>query len=290
VSFTPILSLQASQWTIPGEHNDWIEALEDGQVLHFANLPFLVQDAEQKLFTPEIQNPKSRNISVGADGVLKGAIGDEQTLETLRQFILRYRQVCQELVHSIVPKYMDDLKISPTSFRPFNIEHRKQSWRADDRRLHVDAFATRPNYGERILRVFMNINPHHQSRVWRVGDSFENIVDQFLPKLKPYSATQAKFLNYVGLTKSYRSEYDHLMLQLHDAMKRDLDYQEQSPQVRFEFKPKDVWVCFSDQTSHAAMSGQFMLEQTYHLPVGALYNPQKSPLGILQEKLQKSLI
>ncbi len=33
------------------------------------------------------------------------------------------------------------------------------------------------------------------------------------------------------------------------------------------FPPGSVWVCFSDQTSHAVMSGQFMLEQTFFLPV-----------------------
>ena len=33
------------------------------------------------------------------------------------------------------------------------------SWRKDDSRLHVDAFPSRPNRGERILRVFCNVNP-----------------------------------------------------------------------------------------------------------------------------------
>jgi hypothetical protein len=40
-------------------------------------------------------------------------------------------------------------------------------------------------------------------------------------------------------------------------------------------------VCFSDQTVHAAMSGQNMMEQTFHLPVGRQYQPEASPLAIL---------
>jgi hypothetical protein len=287
---SPILSLDASSWMIQQEKIKWVEALEAGLVLHFTNLPFPVFEEEEKLFTPSIQNIKARNISVGADGQLKGAVGDDVTLELLRKFILRYRELSHQLITSFAPGYASSLKVLPTSFRPFNIEERVQSWRADDKRLHVDAFATRPNYGERILRVFMNVNPHHQPRVWRVGDRFENIAEQFLPKLKPYSGYQARLLNMLGLTKSLRSEYDHVMLQLHDAMKSDLAYQQNSQQIRFEFQPKDVWVCFSDQTSHAAMSGQYMMEQTYNLPITALYDQTSSPLAILQNKLQKELI
>jgi hypothetical protein len=279
-----------SAWKVSEEKRDWIIALEEGKVLHFTNLPFEISEQEKILFTPSIQNPKARNISVGSDNLLKGASGDEKTLELLRQMILRYRALSQDLIASFAPRYADALKVSPTSFRPFNIADRKQSWRADDKRIHVDAFATRPNYGERILRVFMNINPNQQARVWRVGDSFENIAEQFLPKLKPYSAFQAKLLNLLGLTKSFRSEYDHMMLQLHDAMKSDESYQQECKQTLMEFKPKEVWVCFSDQTAHAAMSGQYMMEQTYNLPINALYHPKRSPLEILQDKVQRVLI
>ena len=45
------------------------------------------------------------------------------------------------------------VRMAPTSYRPSQVETRAQSWRADDKRMHVDAFPSRPNYGERILRV-----------------------------------------------------------------------------------------------------------------------------------------
>ena len=88
-------------------------------------------------------------------------------------------------------------------------------------------------------------------------------------------------LNALGVTKSLRSEYDHLMLQIHDRMKADDAYQHDCPQLRFEFPPGSAWVCFSDQTVHAAMSGQYMMEQTFHLPAAKQYNPDASPLAIL---------
>ncbi len=198
--------------------------------------------------------------------------------------------ITQQLLKAIVPEYAAHLRYAPTSFRPAQVENRVQSWRADDRRLHVDAFPSRPNRGERILRVFANINPIGLARHWRVGEPFENVVKRFLPNIKPYSAWQAKALNALHVTKSLRSEYDHLMLHIHDGMKANLDYQQSCPQEAIDFMPNTIWVCFSDQTSHAAMSGQFMMEQTVHIAADNLYQPHTSPLSILQSITGRQLV
>jgi len=97
-------------------------------------------------------------------------------------------------------------------------------------------------------------------------------------------------LRTLRVTKSLRSEYDHLMLQLHDGMKSDLDYQKNADQQTVAFPPGSVWVCFSDQTSHAVMSGQYMLEQTLHLPAARQYNPDSSPLAILSRLTGRNLV
>ena len=51
-----------------------------------------------------------------------------------------------------------------------------------------------------------------------------------------------------------------------------------------------TWLCFSDQVMHAAVSGQYMLEQTIHRPVAALYNPSRSPLAILERLTGRMLV
>jgi hypothetical protein len=51
-----------------------------------------------------------------------------------------------------------------------------------------------------------------------------------------------------------------------------------------------VWVCFSDQTSHAVMAGQYMLEQTLHLAASKQYNPDSSPLAILSRLTGRTLV
>jgi hypothetical protein len=72
------------------------------------------------------------------------------------------------------------------------------------------------------------------------------------------------------------------MLGLHDCAKADLAYQRDSPQAEVRFAPGTTWICFSDQVMHAASGGQFMLEQTTHLPLAALYSTDSSPLAILE--------
>lgn len=268
----------------------WRAALESGKVLFFPNLGFELRDSERSLLRPDIRDPGARNISLNVDGSLKGAVGDAATQAALAAMIGRFRQQALDLIGALLPYYTPALRLAPTSYRPMQVESRQQSRRADDRRLHVDAFPSRPNYGERILRVFANVNPDGAPRVWRVGEPFETVARQFLPKAKPYSAWQARMLRALHVTKSLRSEYDHLMLQLHDGMKRDMAYQQSSPQETVPFPAGSVWVCFSDQTSHAVMSGQYMLEQTLHLPAAHAYDKAASPLAILQRLTGRPLV
>jgi hypothetical protein len=285
-----ILEILALGWYFSGAHDAWIAALEAGKVLYFPKLEFALKPDELLFLRPDIRDPKARNISLDANGKLKGAAGDAAKQSALAAMIARFREQSQSLVQSLLPRYAAVMRLAPTSFRPIQVEIRIQSWRADDRRLHVDAFPSRPNYGERILRVFTNINPDDVPRVWRVGEPFEDVAKQFLPRARPYSRWQASALHKLHVTKSMRSEYDHLMLQIHDGMKSDADYQKKAPQVTMPFPPGSVWVCFSDQTAHAAMSGQYMMEQTLHLPAARQYNPDASPLAILSRLTGRKLV
>jgi hypothetical protein len=259
-------------------------------VLYFPKLGFDLLPEERRLLMPSLLAPKVRNISLDAEGRIKGVAGDASVQQATAAMVGRFRAQAQQLIQGLLPHYTPSLRLAPTSYRPAQVETRVQSWRADDKRMHVDAFPSRPNYGERILRVFTNTNPEGEPRVWRVGEPFETVAKRFLPRAKPYSHWQAKALQALHVTKSLRSEYDHLMLQLHDGMKSDLDYQKNGPQQAVPFPAGSVWVCFSDQTSHAVMSGQYMLEQTLHLPAARQYNPDSSPLAILSRLTGRTLV
>lgn len=285
-----IIELELDDWARAHSRPEWTAAVEAGKVLYFPRLGFQLRDEEQALLREDMLAAGTRNVSLGADGVLKGAGGSAAEQQALAAVIGRFRQQALQLVDGLLPAYRGLLRVAPTSFRPRQVETRAQSVRADDQRLHVDAFPSRPNYGERILRVFANINPHGVPRVWRVGEDFETVARQFLPRAKPYRLWQARVLNALHVTKSLRSEYDHLMLQLHDLMKLDEHYQRSGGQVSMPFAAGSAWVCFSDQATHAVMSGQFMVEQTLHLPPGREANPQASPLAILTRLWGRPLV
>ncbi|WP_422014549.1 Kdo hydroxylase family protein [Roseateles sp.] len=283
-----IVIVDSRDWSQPLQ--GLVPELEAGKVLFFPELRFALSPEERLLLRADVRDEKSRNISLRLDGVLAGAAVQGEEQARLAAMIGRFRTQACSLIDAIAPAYKPALRLAPTSYRPTQVESRVQSWRADDRRLHVDAFPSRPNRGERILRVFTNLNPHGEARTWRVGEAFEDIARRFVPRAKPYVAWQAKVLRALHVTKSLRTEYDHLMLQLHDGMKSDLDYQQTSPQVTMPFPPGSTWVCYSDQASHAVMSGQFMMEQTLHLPAEAQSDPAASPLGILRRITGRPLV
>jgi hypothetical protein len=285
-----IVELDLADWDGARSDPEWIAALEAGKVLYFPHLAFKVEPRERRLLSPDVLAPKVRNISLDAEGRLKGVAGDANLQREAAAMIGRFRAQALRFVDALLPRYTEALRVAPTSYRPMQVETRVQSWRADDKRLHIDAFPSRPNYGERILRVFTNINPDGQSRAWRVGEPFEDVARRFLPRVKAHSPWQARVLKTLHVTKSLRSEYDHLMLQLHDAMKSDAGYQRDAPQEAMAFPPGSVWVCFSDQTPHAVMAGQYMLEQTLHLAASRQYNPESSPLAILSRLTGRTLV
>ena len=289
-----IIEVAAGDWqgrnlSVPRE--TLLAGVENGKVLYFPNLRFPIEGGERALLDPKIADPKRKNISLAPNGgALNGVLGDNVMQSAVRSLIKRYQDNARALVDGLFPEYDGKLRPAPTSLRLRQVETRDTSWRKDDTRLHVDAFPSRPTYGERILRVFTNINPLGAPRVWRVGEPFEDMAQRFLPGIKPQAPGSAWLMNLLHITKSKRSEYDHLMLHLHDAMKADLDYQKVSPQETMPFPPGSVWVCFSDHTSHAVMSGQFMMEQTFFLPVKAMARPECAPLGILERLKGRALV
>jgi hypothetical protein len=80
------------------------------------------------------------------------------------------------------------------------------------------------------------------------------------------------------------------MVELHDRVKADLDYQRDAPQQRVEFPSGSTWIVFSDKVLHAVMSGQFMLEQTWKVPASSLRDPENSPLRVLERMVGSALV
>jgi len=267
-----------------------VVALESGQVIMLPHLAFNLLPEEERFLSTNWSDKKSKNISLRPNAELRGAIGTELDLMALRSMIERFSSQSQQLISKILPSYMPNLTLANTSFRPFEVATRISSYRKDDTRLHPDAFPSNPTQGTRLLRVFNNVNPNGMPRVWRVGEPFAQMAEQFLPNTKALLPMQAWLMKQLHITKRTRTEYDHRMLQLHDQVKADMDYQKNSPQQSVNFMPGTTWIVYSDQVLHAAISGQYMFEQTFHLPVSGLKNPETAPLSVLEKMLKRTLI
>ena len=277
-------------WADDGPTRGVERIVEDGMVLSFPRLPFVLDESERRFLDPRWADGKAKNISLRwPAGELRGALGDAADLVALKAMIVRYAEQSEALALRLFPHYRTHLKRGNTSFRPVNVAGRETSWRKDDTRLHIDAFPSNPMHGTRLLRVFCNVNPNGEPRRWRVGEAFEKHAQRYLPAIPRPLPGSAWLMDAVGITKRRRTEYDHMMLQLHDRAKADAAFQTSSPQARVGFAPGTSWVVFSDQVLHAAMGGQHMMEQTFYLDVAHQQRPEASPRGTLERLLGREL-
>jgi hypothetical protein len=287
---SPIINLGHSDWKAAFSPAEQAVAIEDSGIVIFPHLAFAFTKAEQALFNQVVTGGGAKNVSYNAKGEIGGVATEQKNNAVLAGMLKRFAVSAQGLLRNLLPAYANSIENGKVSFRPTEVAGRKTSWRKDDTRLHVDAFPSNPTLGNRIVRVFSNVNPQGAPRVWKVGESFESVAARFMPRLKRPLPGSAAILNALHITKRRRSEYDHYMLQLHDAMKADMQYQAACPQTELQFMPGSTWVVCTDQVSHAALSGRFMLEQTIMLPVAAMHRPERSPLKVLERLTGRALV
>jgi 3-deoxy-D-manno-octulosonic acid hydroxylase-like protein len=264
------------------------DALESGCVLFFPLLTFQIEDDEREFLTPSVANGRAKNISLDpATGRLQGMSVSGEEERRLAAMIERFGARATKFVEELLG--YRNVERARTSYRPVEVEGRIYSPIKDDRLLHVDAFPSRPMRGRRILRFFSNVAPS-RSRNWEVGESFETFAQKFLPHVRPSPPGQSWLFEKLGVTKGRRTHYDELMLALHDACKRDSDYQKNGPHTALSFPPGTSWLVFTDQVLHAALGGAFALEQTFHLDIREMREPSRSPLKVLERMKGRALV
>lgn len=266
-----------------------LSALERGHVLYFPHLSFRLAEDEKEFLHRSLTNGKAKNISLNhVNGKLQGTSATGERAVRLAAMIERFGAGATHFVEQLLPRYAG-LERARTSFRPVEVEDRPYSVIKDDRLLHIDAFPSRPmQKGRRILRFFANVAPRG-SRRWEVGEPFEDFARRFAARLRPHAPGQSWLLGQLGVTRGRRSRYDEIMLSLHDDAKRDAHLQKTSPHAVLEFPPGSSWLVYTDQVLHAALKGEFALEQTFHLDVDKMAEPERAPIRVLEKLAGRSL-
>lgn len=267
-----------------------VGSLEAGQVLFLPHLAFPVAAEERRVLSAGASDGRHKNLSYDPKtGTCRGTSLTGADAALLAATLARFSAAAAGLLAALLP-YGTALERARTSFRPEEIAGRKMPWRKDDTRLHVDAFPSRPLAGRRILRVFSNVDPAGTPRRWQVGEAFEAHAARFLGRLRPPIPGTAPVLAALGITRGRRTAYDHMMLQLHDAAKRDLSYQAEARGEAVAFPPGSTWAVYTDQVPHAALSGRNAFEQTFHLDPAAMAEPARAPLKVLERLSGRALV
>ncbi len=270
--------------------------LEKGGIIYFPESPFILTAPDREFLLSQKQSKADyfKNIAYrpGQDKVTGMDRSSAEDIENLRTIMFDFHHQVYTFLERFLAPYTRHWKPDFATFRPIEEKGRKMRIRARNDLLHIDSFPTRPIYGDRILRTFLNVNPE-QKRVWQTSDTFEALAKRFRDQVAPPQPFDQTIGNNTGVVHSIgrmlgikmsgASPYDDWMMKFHNFMKENAEFQQTCRKDRWEFPPNSTWIVFSDMVSHAVLSGQYALEQTFIIAKEDLVLPQKSPYNILKQ-------
>jgi hypothetical protein len=270
------------------------ERLERGEVLFYPTAPFALPHGADLdfLLQQELGSLAHKNISYNPhNGKVNGFVRrTSDQVEQLRGIFTRFSAAATRWMVELLPQYSAGWQLDRASFRPQEEATRRLRPKARNDLLHVDAFPGRPSRGNRILRVFANINPQ-EPRIWVTSDPFAKLLKRYGEAAGLPGRARARWLENLGQSVlslfrpkvGRRSEYDLFMLRFHDYLKLNEEFQEKGPKYLHTFPPGSVWVAMTDTCCHAVLRGRYALEHSYFVPSTVLALPEESPPMLLQE-------
>jgi hypothetical protein len=291
------LKLHNAQANSGGEAGDFREALERGDILFFPDGGFEIPDSVRSALMGATQDARAihKNISYKPNLDRVSGLVDQSEADKVRPAMREYSRSALAFMSRILPDYARVWKVDYASFRSIEEKGRDLPQNKRNDLLHVDAFPTRPVFGDLILRCFTNVNPA-QSREWITSDPFASLAPELAKKagLEAYvNATTStlhklrrritRTLSGAGLPVVDRSPYDAFMLHFHDWLKGNHEYQANCTKYHFELPPGSTWLVFTDVVPHAVLAGRLALEQTVIVSRGSLANPKRAPSAILEK-------
>lgn len=280
----------------PGVDNR--EILERGDILLFPDGGYEISANIRTALMGATQDARSfhKNIAYKPNVDKVSGLKDRAQEAAIHPAMREYSKAALAFLSRILPGYARGWKVDYASFRSIEEKGRELPLNKRNDLLHVDAFPTRPVFGDMILRCFTNVNPS-QSREWVTGDPFAQLgpalakqagLDSYLnPNGLVRAATRT--LHGIGLPVVDRSPYDAFMLHFHDWLKGNAEYQKGCTKYQFSLPPGSTWLVFTDLVPHAVLSGRLALEQTVIVSRKTLKDPANAPSSILEQMTGKTL-
>lgn len=260
------------------------DALAKPGIARLDDKPFaLPSDDDLHFFREELPKRLSRkNVSLYPNGSLKGVEGDPAVVERVRRVLSERMREVTSFLERCAPSLARGMRVGTASFRPIEEQGRALSAHASNELIHVDAGAYGATHGDRILRVFTNVNPT-KPRVWTTKGDLRAVLERYGAKVglsngvalaqgpfgKLYTATCRGLGRLTGLATMAidSSPYDRAMRRLHNYMKDTPAFQaDPVGHEEIAFAPFASWLVFTDAVSHACVSGQFAFVDTFIIP------------------------
>jgi len=281
------------------------DALERGQIVYFPECPFpLPPAADLALLRKELpQQLQLKNVSYHPEADrISGMAGDTELARVARRILVEHSRQVEGFLSRVIPSLAKNWTVGTSSFRPIEEKGRNLKPHASNELVHVDAGAYGATGGDRIFRFFVNVNPQ-EDRVWATKGTFPQLYERYgkaagvKPARRPTNYLRKRPLDHLR-TASLRglstiglplaqvldsTPYDRVMRRFHNFMKDSAEFKQDSTGYQeFRFKPFSAWMVLTDMVSHASLTGQHALVNTFVLRLESCRLPELAPINILK--------
>lgn len=276
----------------------WCAQLEAGDILFFPETPIAIPADDLAFLLGQQQKDSSLHKNIAfkpAKNEVSGLDSSDggEARSRLTRIMANYSSAVTNFLRGFLSPYEGRWKLDYASFRPQEEQSRDLPLRRRNDLLHTDAFPTRPTQGARILRFFNNINPS-RTRNWMTTETFAELAPKFAPREialpRRQTALDRGMRSLVSAANAgkllpalQRSPYDDFMMRFHNFLKENEAFQRDCVKAYWEFPPGSSWMVYTDTVSHAVLSGQYALEQTFLVAPEAMVRPEIAPLGVLEQ-------
>ena len=261
-------------------------------MIYFPECPFTVPKGDELAFLLDQRLGKGhKNIGYDPHTGKAGGFQRRSPAEAarLRGLLEQFSKHATAWLAGVLPRYASAWQLDRVSYRPEEEATRRLGVKSRNDLLHVDAFPSRPTNGHRILRLFANVNPT-EPRIWVTSEPFGRLLERYgrevgLPKRDRAGITDRLRERVLGIfqpARLRRSAYDRFMLRFHDFLKRNEEFQQQTPKRLWSFQPGSAWLVITDTASHAALRGRYALEHSYFIAPESFALPWESPAALLE--------
>lgn len=207
---------------------------------------------------------------------------------TFVEFLHSFQQAAEKTLIQAMPHWKGALVRDRVSWRPWELATRRLRWNARDDFFHIDHFPRRPSLGRRLVRVFMNAG-QADDIVWASTKPLDQLLEdgrrygqpEVFRDLGAIRIEAKRNKSWWGRTDQSASLHDAVYKAIHDGLKRDEKFQEETIRKIHHFPPGAVWMAMTDLCCHSFLRGGWLVDATWFVPVEYCVHQQIAPAQLL---------